>query len=339
MERRLYRESNSRRIGAAAWAICKRWMVGAALSVVLAPAVQAQQVFFEDFGACTSSGPTTVVNSAVALVPPITVRVSYTPGNLVCSGWTFSGRAYLAEYVSGSPFPGAATQAVWLNEGPQGRMNRAVSGLVVGHTYRVSAQAWTDDVDAPTALGLDFGSVTTSLAMAAGSGPQNISAEVCATSSDVNLSLYENGATASSPVVTNVTLEDLDSPCLIPGYYTVGGSVTGLAAGNSVILLNNGGNALTVNADGTFTFTASMADTAAYAATVGTQPNGQVCTVTQGTGTVPGANVTNILVTCDAAVVPGVIPAVPVPVSAAWMLAMLSALIVLFASLVRRSHR
>ena len=36
-------------------------------------------------------------------------------------------------------------------------MSRTVTGLTVGHTYRVSAQAWTDNVNSPTALGLDFG--------------------------------------------------------------------------------------------------------------------------------------------------------------------------------------
>lgn len=320
---------------AAVWARFKRWTLCATLLLVLAP-VQAQQVFFEDFGGCTSSGANTVVNTALALSPPIGVRVYYTPGNVSCAGWTFSGLAYLAEYASGTAFPGTATKAIWLNENPQGRMNRALTGLTVGHTYRVSAQAWTDDVDNTTALGLDFGALTTSLPLAAGSGPQSISAQLCATSSALNLSLYENGATTSSPVVTNVSLEDLNTPCQLAGYYTVGGSVTGLAPGNSVVLLNNGGNSLTVNADGTFTFTAAVGDNTAYAATVGTQPNGQICTVTQESGTVLGANVTNILVTCIAS--PAVVAAMPVPVSSPWMLLVLSVLL-LGVALSLRSRR
>jgi hypothetical protein len=267
----------------------------------------------------------------VALSPPIQARVFTDAGNLACTNWTFSGAAFLAQSVGGTPFPSPATQAVWLNEssflGADGRMNRTLTGLTVGHTYRVSAQAWTDDVDAATALGLDFGTVTTSLAMAAGSGPQSISADVCATTSTLTLSLYENGATASSPVVTNVKLEDLATPCAIAGFYTVGGSVTGLAAGQSVVLLNNGGDALTVNADGTFTFSAAVADGGAYAATVGTQPNGQVCSVTRGSGAVAGANVTDILVTCVAAAA----ATSAVPVDAPWMLALTAGLLGLLA--------
>ena len=306
-----------------------QWLLTLLLCLVVWPA-QAQQIFLDDFAGCTSSSLSTQTNTAVALPSPIRVQVYYQPGHIACPDWTFSGRAYLAQYVSGTPFPGSATQAVWLNEGNggvgDGRMNRSLTGLTVGHTYRVTAQAWIDDVDAATALGLDFGPVTASMAMAAGSGPQTISADMCATTSTLTLSLYENGATTSSPVVTNVKLEDLNIPCALAGFYTVGGTVTGLAAGQSVVLLNNGGDALTVNADGTFTFSAAVATGGAYAATVGTQPTGQVCTVTQGTGTVASANVTDILVTCVSS------NTTPVPVNTPWMLALTAALLALLAA-------
>ncbi len=81
--------------------------------------------------------------------------------------------------------------------------------------------------------------------------------------------------------------------------YSVGGTVSGLGAGLAVTLLNNGGNALTVNADGSFTFSDRLKSGAAYAVTVGTQPAGQTCTVNNGTGTLASANVSNIAVTCS----------------------------------------
>jgi len=82
--------------------------------------------------------------------------------------------------------------------------------------------------------------------------------------------------------------------------YTVGGTVSGLAAGNSVVLQNNGADDLTVAADDGFTFPSPLADGSPYAVTVLTQPAStpQRCTVTNGSGTVAGANVNNVAVTC-----------------------------------------
>ena len=81
---------------------------------------------------------------------------------------------------------------------------------------------------------------------------------------------------------------------------SVGGTLTGLAPGASVVLLNNGGNPLTLTANGAFTFTAGIALGASYRVTVGTQPSGptQVCTVAGGTGTIGTSNVTSVSVDC-----------------------------------------
>jgi serine/threonine-protein kinase len=53
---------------------------------------------------------------------------------------------------------------------------------------------------------------------------------------------------------------------------TVGGTVTGLASGASLVLRNNGGNDLAISADGSFMFTMPMASGGAYAVTVFHQP-------------------------------------------------------------------
>ena len=83
-----------------------------------------------------------------------------------------------------------------------------------------------------------------------------------------------------------------------PPTYTIGGTVSGLGAGKSVVLQNNSGDNLTVSADGAFTFTASMANSATYVVSVLTQPVLQTCTIANASGTVSGANVTNVSVTC-----------------------------------------
>lgn len=81
--------------------------------------------------------------------------------------------------------------------------------------------------------------------------------------------------------------------------FTVGGTVTGLTGG-SVVLQNNGGDDLTVNAAGPFTFAGKTISGGFYAVTVKTQPSApaQTCTVTEGTGTIAAANVTNVQVAC-----------------------------------------
>lgn len=78
--------------------------------------------------------------------------------------------------------------------------------------------------------------------------------------------------------------------------YTVGGTVSGLTG--TVSLLNNGGDALSVTSNGSFTFLTSLGDGSAYAVTVGTQPDGQTCAVSSGSGTITGADVTDVSVTC-----------------------------------------
>ncbi len=88
--------------------------------------------------------------------------------------------------------------------------------------------------------------------------------------------------------------------------YAVGGTVSGLT-GTGLILQNNGVDNKSVTADGTFNFATAIASGAAYAVTVQTQPTGQICTVTNGSGTA-SANVTNVAVTCVAAPVNSIIP-------------------------------
>ncbi len=80
---------------------------------------------------------------------------------------------------------------------------------------------------------------------------------------------------------------------------TIGGTVSGLVANSSVILQNNGGDSLTITANGAFTFKTPVTGADVYLVTVVTQPvnPNQICTVTGGSG-VASANVTNVAVAC-----------------------------------------
>ena len=67
------------------------------------------------------------------------------------------------------------------------------------------------------------------------------------------------------------------------------------------MLQDNGGDNLSLTASGSFTFATTLASGAAYSVTVKTNPSGQTCTVSAGSGTVASANVTNVAVSCAAA--------------------------------------
>ena len=105
-----------------------------------------------------------------------------------------------------------------------------------------------------------------------------------------------NGTGTITANVTNVVIT------CAANTYTIGGTASGLSG--NVVLQNNAGNNLTVSVNGSFTFSTALNTSAAYAVTVLTQPAGQTCSVGNGSGTVAGANVTNVVVSCVTSPVP-----------------------------------
>lgn len=81
--------------------------------------------------------------------------------------------------------------------------------------------------------------------------------------------------------------------------YGVGGSVSGLVAGQTLVLQDNGGDALTVSANGAFSFPKKLGSGDAYAITVASQPAGETCSVAGGAGSVANADVANAVVSCS----------------------------------------
>lgn len=241
-------------------------------------------VWTEDFSGCSApsggtyeaSGTATAKGSATPIVVDL-----YNSALLNCAGWTATGQAWMAVYRSGGAFPGGATRAAWLNESPSGSISRSVTGLTVGRQYRVSADAWTDNKDEPTALGLETSGKTLSMSMAAGTGVQQIAVSFCATSTTATVRLFENGGSQSSPVVTNIKFEDVGQPCLdavgdvlsvVPGgsgtvdvlandLSKEGGS---LAAGSTLTVVSGG------TAGGTATFSGSTLTYVPLASEAGT---------------------------------------------------------------------
>jgi hypothetical protein len=88
-----------------------------------------------------------------------------------------------------------------------------------------------------------------------------------------------------------------------PGMAEIGGSVTGLPAGITVLLVNNGSDNIAVNANGSFSFDTKVRAGASYNVTPYTQPTGASCSVSNATGTVDqnADAVTNVSVACQVA--------------------------------------
>lgn len=83
--------------------------------------------------------------------------------------------------------------------------------------------------------------------------------------------------------------------------YAIRGTASGLAGtGTGVQLQNNGGDPLSVTANGGFAFATPVADGSSYTVTVRAQPStpSQTCGVANGTGNINGADVTGVQVTC-----------------------------------------
>jgi len=108
---------------------------------------------------------------------------------------------------------------------------------------------------------------------------------------------YANGASYTIGAA-NVTLY---AKWTLIGTYTIGGSISGLISG-TVVLRNNGKDDLSRSANSTFNFVTATTTGATYNVTIYTQPTGQTCSITggSGSGTVASANVTTVSVTCAA---------------------------------------
>jgi hypothetical protein len=103
--------------------------------------------------------------------------------------------------------------------------------------------------------------------------------------------------TSGAGTVGSGNITDVAVSCVL-NTFSVGGSVSGLGSGQSVVLQNNGGDSLTVSANGSITFTTQVASGFTYAVTVLTNPPGKTCTVSNGSGIVTASAITNVAVTC-----------------------------------------
>ena len=78
--------------------------------------------------------------------------------------------------------------------------------------------------------------------------------------------------------------------------FSIGGTVTGTAG--VLTLQNSNGTLLSVATDGSFEFETPMVSSALYKVTVAVPPQTQTCSVSNGSGTVGSASITDVIVAC-----------------------------------------
>ena len=122
------------------------------------------------------------------------------------------------------------------------------------------------------------------------------------------LAFSENGVTEITATSSSLTggapgIIAFDTPTAgdwtggdVVGTLSIGGVVTG--SSGTVVLENNGGDALSVSNNGPFTFDSLLASGASYDVTVATSPPGQFCNVSNGTGSVATSDVSDVSVAC-----------------------------------------
>jgi len=80
--------------------------------------------------------------------------------------------------------------------------------------------------------------------------------------------------------------------------FSIGGTLSGLPAGQSIVLLNNGRDSLTVASNGRFVFGGLVPFNGSYLVTISSQPASANCVVTNASGTATN-DVNNVQVTCQ----------------------------------------
>ena len=116
-----------------------------------------------------------------------------------------------------------------------------------------------------------------------------------------NPSTPEQICTVSNAWGNNITanINDINVTCQTLSY-SISGTLTGLHQGGTIALQNNNTDDLTLSSNGSFTFATAILDLSNYNVSISSQPNSpiQTCIISNNSGTVNAASVTDIAITC-----------------------------------------
>lgn len=230
-----------------------------------------------------AKGASFTFSSALASGAAYAVTVLTQPSNPAQTCTVTSG--------SGTVGSGNVTSVSIACTAPVGASKYTVGGTISGLTS--SGLVLADNVG--DHLNVKAGSTTFTLPTSFASGSTYTVSVSTQPSSPAQVCTVAKGSgTVGSANVATVAIT-----CATPTY-KIGGTISGLTSGG-LVLQDNAGDNLTVPANvTTFTFATGLKTGATYAATILTQPSApaEVCTVTNGTGTVASAPITSITVSC-----------------------------------------
>lgn len=216
-------------------------------------------------GVATSSAPSANLCTLGTASTPAQAGASYT---WACTGVLPATGATIASCTAPASIVQAVSETVSAAPGSAGSFNVRGNDTAPGGTIYTQAAGSTCNPISITALGV-----------------VSYTAPPAGQSCTVNYTLCNSGQCATATLTVN-GVEPLK---------TIGVVVSGLPTGTTLVLKNNGGNNLTVSANGAATFSNGVAGV--YAVTVATQPIGANCVVTSSTGNAT-ASVLNIPVAC-----------------------------------------
>lgn len=114
-------------------------------------------------------------------------------------------------------------------------------------------------------------------------------------SSDVPTPKLKCTVDKGTGTISGSNVGDVTVTCM-PATYKIGGTVKGLDAIG--LILDNGVESVTLSEDGTFEFETPFLDGASFEVTIDQQPESGKCTMSNQKGTIDGADVTTVLVSC-----------------------------------------
>lgn len=192
-------------------------------------------------------------------------------------------------------------------------MTRALTVLATG-LLALAGCSGPDDASAPTlqtltivGAGTGAGTVTSNpLGINCGAtctasfvGGTQVTLTAVATPGSIFNGWTGGGCTGVSPCVVTITPGLTVTATFQAQSFTIAGTAT-TVVGSGCVLQLNGANNLGITGNGLFTFSTPLLHGTAYTTTILSQPTGpaQTCTLTNATGTVSAANVTNIGLSC-----------------------------------------
>jgi hypothetical protein len=152
-----------------------------------------------------------------------------------------------------------------------------------------------------TSEGLTLNNGADALSLAAGTTSFTFGTAIpSGTAYAVTVQLQPDGLTCTvvngSGTMGTANVTDVDVTCTATSF-TIGGTITGLTA--TGLILSNGSDIVKPAAGATtFTFPTAVPTATSFNVVVTTQPTGQTCQVSNGTGVVLTSSVTNVAVTC-----------------------------------------